>query len=532
MFISGGANSTDKKRNMETLRPNWRMASICLVVLSLRVAVNECKDDFYSAVETKLFTRTRRHIISDDIPARSQVYIRKRQLLSLNNMENGATDFSQTKETGQQQGSMSFQPRKVRDERKPPKRTSELRQRYFTQGKSSKKFDYVHVREMINNNVGNAREDWVERETRLKQTPWVRTKVDSLSHHRVKRHKREANAESTTPSSDGALEGLPKGASATNEPETEFEMSWPEPEPDWLDAFEKWKVAWPLHTYGFAVTFAVLALLPLFEMLRMFLGKTRKSALKLSLLVMIFIFCATRAVALFVDPYGSARRLDLVTNQLLLSLGHPCIISALSLLLLVLIDTTRMNVAPPRFQRVKFIVPVLTLHITLVLVTDFVVAYFLEAKVLVLLCQIYFLVLGFLLTAGYIRVGWKIRMNAKANINSKNSSDNGMRRLQYLITACAASSAILSALTVYAAAGVFGIYSDVSSVEAWPWWIFQTSNRLLEILISTVILLMNIKTSSRRKIFPMDGWVSVFKNKRTTVLKTAATQNETVGCQQ
>lgn len=323
----------------------------------------------------------------------------------------------------------------------------------------------------------------------------------------LKRSKREPGSEGTPkgqPEAEptGEPEGLYTEYAGATEPTAEPEMSWPEPEPDWDQAFGKWQAAWPLHTYGFGVIFTIIALIPPLELLRMHVDKGKMSALKSSLLVIIFFFSSTRAMALFVDPYGSTKRFHLILSQLLFSLGHPSIISALSLLLLVLIDTTKMNVAPPKFQRVQFIIPVVVFHVVLVIVTDFVVVYFLEAKVLLLMCQLYFLSLGFLLAVGYARVGWKIHVNIKANVNSKSAVDNSMRRLQYLIAACAVVSGFISVLTIYGAAGVFGVYSDVQYVEPWPWWIFQTCNRLLETTICIIILLMNTKASSKRKIFP------------------------------
>lgn len=337
---------------------------------------------------------------------------------------------------------------------------------------------------------------------------------------RQKRDSQSTGSSSATPegSSEGSPEGLPEGSSA--EPQTEPtatpEQSWPEPEPDWDEAYTKWQQAWPMHTYGFAVVFTVIAMIPPFELLRIHLDKARISPLKSTVLVIIFIFSLTRAITLFVDPYGSTKRFPVVVTQLLFSLGHPCIISALSLLLLVLIDTTKMNIAPPRFQRVQFIIPVVIFHVILVIVTDFVVVYFLEAKVLLLMCQIYFLLLGGLLAIGYMSVGWKIHKNIRANVNTKITGDNSMRRLLYLIIACAVASALISVLTIYAAAGVFGVYSDVEHVEAWPWWMFQTLNRLLETTICIVVLLMNTKTT-KRKILPSFVTVSVFNSRRKTI---------------
>lgn len=331
---------------------------------------------------------------------------------------------------------------------------------------------------------------------------------------RLDRQKRDSQSTGT---SSATLAGSPEGSSA--EPQTQPtaapEQSWPEPEPDWDEAYTKWQDAWPMHTYGFAAVFTVITMIPPFELLRIHLDKARISPLKSTVLVIIFTFSLTRAITLFVDPYGSTNRFPLVVTQLLFSLGHPCIISALSLLLLVLIDTTKMNIAPPRFQRVQFIIPVVIFHVILVIVTDFVVVYFLEAKVLLLICQIYFLLLGSLLAIGYMSVGWKIHKNIRANVNTKITGDNSMRRLLYLIIACAVASALISILTIYAAAGVFGVYSDVEHVEAWPWWIFQTLNRLLETTICIVVLLMNTKTT-KRKILPSFVTVSVFNSRRKT----------------
>ncbi|XP_020604085.1 proline-rich transmembrane protein 4-like [Orbicella faveolata] len=400
---------------------------------------------------------------------------------------------------------------------------------------SSRSVQCSHVQNRkVDNHISKAQKERGHRNT-------IAHFEDRGSDRPLKRHKRQPRPRPAGPSSEppeGSPEGEPERSSgepvATTKPTLEPEISWPEPEPDWPKAFAKWQDAWPLHTYGFAAVFTIIALIPPFELLRMHVDKTKMTALKSSLLVTIFIFSSTRAIALFVDPYGSTNRFHLIITQLLFALGHPCIISALSLLLLVLIDTTKMNIAPPKFQRIKFIVPVVISHVALVIVTDFVVVYFLEAKILLLMCQIYFLSLGILLAVGYARVGWKIRTNIRANVNSKSAVDNSMRRLQYLIAACAVASALISALTIYGAAGVFGIYSGVRYVNPWPWWIFQTCNRILETTICIVVLLMNTKASNKRKIFPAAHSFmtkSLFQSRRNTAKAKKTTPKETAGCQ-
>ncbi|XP_032231960.2 uncharacterized protein LOC5507420 isoform X1 [Nematostella vectensis] len=286
-------------------------------------------------------------------------------------------------------------------------------------------------------------------------------------------------------------EGSPNG---TSEPEPEL---WPEPEPEWDAAKQEWRAAWPAHVIGFAVIFGVLAVVSLGELVRVHVSSQRKPALKISLLVMISVFCFMRTIALSVNAYNSSDSVNHTFIRIIFSLGHPCIISAISLLLLVLIDTTKMNVAPPTFQRVHVIVAVVVVHVVLVFVTDFVVGYYAKSKVLILLCQIYYIITGLSLSIGYARVGWKIHHNSAANI----SQDNKMQKLKISIATASVIGVLIVALTIYGAAGVFGIYSDVTYVSAWPWWGFQTAQRMLEVGMVILLLFMNIRTAGSRAGF-------------------------------
>ena len=47
---------------------------------------------------------------------------------------------------------------------------------------------------------------------------------------------------------------------------------------------------------------------------------------------------------------------------------------------------------------------------------------------------------------------------------------------------------------IYAAVGVFGVYSNVTVVKAWPWWSFQTLMRSEEILMCVLVFVIGGKT--------------------------------------
>ena len=284
-----------------------------------------------------------------------------------------------------------------------------------------------------------------------------------------------------------------------SEPEPEAESSWPEPGPNWPAAIKQWRVAWSLHVYGFATIFTVLAFYSALEMARLCSSKKPKTALKVTTSLMISIFSTTHAIGLYVDPYGSAGLMNAIATRLLILIGKPCIISALSLLLLVLIDTTKVDISPPKFQRVLNIVLVVVVHVVLLVATEFIVTKNLAAKHLILLCQLYYIIVGAFLSIGFAKVGYKISSNIVAN----GHRDKKMRRLQVMIFLSSACGVLMIAINIYSAAGVFGIYSDVQFVGAWPWWGLVTSERVTEVLMCVILLRINCATYEKRRLSPL-----------------------------
>ena len=55
---------------------------------------------------------------------------------------------------------------------------------------------------------------------------------------------------------------------------------------------------------------------------------------------------------------------------------------------------------------------------------------------------------------------------------------------------CAVAALASCVTNIYGAVGVFGVYSDLEFVEAWPWWIFQTTMRLEEVAMSALVAML------------------------------------------
>lgn len=210
-------------------------------------------------------------------------------------------------------------------------------------------------------------------------------------------------------------ESEPEVETTFQNPEPEAE-GWPEPGPEWNKAYQEWGAAWPVHVYLISIAYLILAVLTLTYIVT--LCRTVKarmqSRLTLSLLLMIFLFNFTRGLSLILDPYSTSGLLTMVGTRLLWSFGLPGLTASFSLVMMVLLDTTRMTIGPPRFQRLSTIIIITVLHLVIVYTSDLVVFIKAEAKAMLVLCQALFILYGLLLSTGYCYVGVKIQQNCKA----------------------------------------------------------------------------------------------------------------------
>lgn len=307
------------------------------------------------------------------------------------------------------------------------------------------------------------------------------------------------------PTTSATPENEPFSSTAEFEPEpvvAEPEPGWPEPEPEWSVAFEEWGAAWPVHTYFFGCAFLIADILAICFLFRVIKGHNRqqKGSLSGSLLVMLILFCSLRFVCLIVDPYHTENILPRLCSRLLWSLGSPFLLSAFSLVLLALIDTTKMSIGPPRFQKLPVILGFTGFYVLLVISTDLAVFFAPETDPLLEVCQGLFIVFGCLMCVGYLYVGLKIRKNLSSSFSNIQNGDSGILRL--LVT-CYVSSAIgfsIIATHIYASSSVFGVYSDVIFVDAWSWWALQTLMRSEELAEVIVVICV-----AKRSILPKDA---------------------------
>lgn len=283
------------------------------------------------------------------------------------------------------------------------------------------------------------------------------------------------------------------------------EPSWPEPGPNWPEAKSSWGVAWPVHVYAFASIWTMAAIYFLFFFVQSTCrrSKEHKRSALIMLSFQLLIQALSRCFVLFINPYGSKSRnhAQLVTTITVWSLGTAGLTSAFGVLLLILLDATKLSLAPPKFQNLYVLIIITVANFVFVLVSDIIVAFHKSANVLLLLCQVTFALWGVVITVGYFIAAHRTRKNLAATFDGVESgpkTPGDPMKLKWLIIKCYVSSSLglcVFGMSLYAALfGESSVLSDSEYADSWTWWIFQTIFRILEILMTLLISIVALQT--------------------------------------
>ena len=288
------------------------------------------------------------------------------------------------------------------------------------------------------------------------------------------------------------------------------DLSWPEPGPDWAEAKNTWGIAWELHVYTFGGVWAIATVYYLFFFVQSIHslsdGRRRNPFIMLSLQLLIHALC--RCLVLFINPYGSnsSSRLTMVVCITTWSFGTAGLISAFGVLLLILLDTTKINIAPPKFQNLTVLIVITSGNFLFVLLGDIIVAIYSSAELVLLLCQSTFSVWGMTITVGYFVVAYRTRRNLKATFEApeqqaryETADQREFKKLRRLVIKCYLSSflgLVTFGLSLYAITlGSSSVLSDAKFVNSWSWWAFQTTFRVLELLMNLLIIAIAFGTT-------------------------------------
>ncbi len=183
--------------------------------------------------------------------------------------------------------------------------------------------------------------------------------------------------------------------------------SVPEPIPDWDTARAQWRWAWYLHIYGLGLIYFLLAIYAGISMLH-FRRRLRVQKYILGMNWILLILGLSRALLLFVDAYESTGKLPVPVTRVLYGIAFPCLTSSYSLIQLVFMRITKVNMGSSKLQNYRVLAAIITSHFTIVIVIDITVAYKNNLKWLLMLCQAFFITWGLILCFGFIYGGFRM----------------------------------------------------------------------------------------------------------------------------
>lgn len=268
--------------------------------------------------------------------------------------------------------------------------------------------------------------------------------------------------------------------------------SWVEPSPNWLIAKREWRWLWDAHVYGFGAVFALIATFSIICTVfnRKAIFKRRRvhfAVMHSALAVSGFL----RSVILFWNPYVSNNNSP--DSQVLFcmsawGIATACFTSSFSIMLLILVETTKATLGPARLKNLPFLITITLVNVLYLLLSDLVVWFHPEARVMIFICHVTFATWGLVVSIGYFVAGARIWRNLKASLGgtffSRTLHQESKKLKRLFILMCFASSfgVINFSLSLYTAIGKFGVYSDKRYIGNWHWFIVQSMLRTLESL--------------------------------------------------
>lgn len=277
-------------------------------------------------------------------------------------------------------------------------------------------------------------------------------------------------------------------------------QSWVEPSPDWFEAIKEWKWLWEVHVYGFATIFASIAFFAFICLVASRKAIFTKQRAHMAVMNAALVSAgAFRSFILFWDPYASSGETS--DAQLLLciivwGIASACITSSFSIMLLIFLETTKISLGPPRLKNLRFLASITIANILYLVVSDLVVWFYPETKVMIFICQFAFATWGLAISIGYSVAGVRMWRNLKSSLGQTFFSriqDQDYRRLNRLfVLLCSAScfGVMKFSLSIYTAVGEYGVFADIGFVKNWPWFVVQSLLRALESLVCVFIFLI------------------------------------------
>ncbi|XP_045584713.2 uncharacterized protein [Procambarus clarkii] len=175
----------------------------------------------------------------------------------------------------------------------------------------------------------------------------------------------------------------------------------------WQSIRQELQWAFPVHIYGFACLFFMLAFYTFFSILNLRSQISNRPFMS-TINVFLCVLGVTRAACFLIDPYTLGQVMPGFLGSVMWDVGYPCILSAFSLIQLAFSQLTQVKFRPETLRRKSALSLVITTHFALVLVSDIVTAFESHLQVLRWAVQTVFLSWGLVLCVTFLYGGSRI----------------------------------------------------------------------------------------------------------------------------
>lgn len=334
-------------------------------------------------------------------------------------------------------------------------------------------------------------------------------------------------------------------------PKAEPEYSAAEPIPEWDLALSVWSWGWDVHWIGIGCLFMLLALYAVWSILIVTRQTSRRRRVfSIFIDAILFVFGISRGLFLFINPYESPQchvipTCPILFSRLLFATGLPCLTAAFSLVHLMFLKVMKLKVYPGKVQNWKFLLAIVTIHFLLAYFIECIVYIYARWQVLVLICQVFYIVFSIALSTSFLYAGLKIikyvnrttghvvRMGQRSVGREDSSGSRRRRQLKpyspnvtklVKITYITAVLGLVScALQIYAIFGIYKLYRSATMVrpKPVPWLVFQSMFRLVELGAGLTMAYVSPRQTKEwsRDLFPCFSLSS--KVQRSGVMLTA-----------
>lgn len=222
----------------------------------------------------------------------------------------------------------------------------------------------------------------------------------------------------------------------------------------------------------------------------------------LALNFLIMLLATSRSVYFFVDAYNSRSLLPTLAAYLLNAVVFPCLTSSFSLMFSALLAATKMTFISKSVTSAKLVIVVIVVHFLLSFTTDILTGLHLDARVLLFVCQIFYMVWGILLFFGFMIIFARLykaailrqslmdkHMSRKLGLSNKQHKPPKLTlSLGVKVTLVSSIFGLATvALLIYGMVDVYGVFNYKAQLRPWKWWAYHTAFRCLELAICITI---------------------------------------------